>query len=132
MSLNTTENFTYLGSVISNVVLVNSDLDGCLNKANSSFGHLSIRVWKNHMLQHKTRIQVYTAVIIHTLLYGAETWALYMKQIRLLKWFHQWCLCDIMCIKGQDYVSNEDILQRTYQAQSQFYSSCSCAGLIML
>ena len=40
------------------------------------------------------------------------TWILYQKQIRLLDWFHQRCLCSILCIKRQDYVSNEEVLKK--------------------
>ena len=47
------------------------------------------------------------AVIVPSVVYGAETWALFRKQIGLLKVFHQRCLR----IKWQDYVSNE-VLKR--------------------
>ena len=51
-------------------------------------------------------------VVVPTLLYGAETWVLYRKQIRLLERFHQRCLRSILGIKWQDHVSNEEVLQR--------------------
>ena len=50
--------------------------------------------------------------IVPTLLYGAETWVLYRKQIRLLERFHQRCLLSILFIIWQDYVSNEEVLKR--------------------
>ena len=51
------------------------------------------------------KIQVYRAIVVPNLLYGAETWILYRKQIRLLdmpkstwaeewnKWFHRMAKC---------------------------------------
>ena len=45
------------------------------------------------------KMQVYRAVVIPTLLNGAETWLLYQKQIRLLDRFHQRCLRSILGIK---------------------------------
>ena len=39
-------------------------------------------------------------------------WFLYRKQIRLLKRFHQRCLCSILGIKWQNHVSNEEVLKR--------------------
>ena len=57
------------------------------------------------------KIQVYKAVIVPTLLYGAETWVLYRKQIRLLGQFHQRCLRSILGIKWQDHVSKEEVLK---------------------
>ena len=58
------------------------------------------------------KIQVYTAIVIPTLLYGAETLVLYQKQIRLLEWFYQCCLHSILGIKCQNYISNEEVLKK--------------------
>ena len=45
--------------------------------------------------------------------YGAETWVLYRKQMRLLERFYQRCLHSILGIKRQGRVSNEEVLKRT-------------------
>ena len=103
-SLNSVEHFTYLGSVISNDTTINKDLDNRLARASSAFGRLHERVWQNHSLCLSTKIQVYRAVVVSTLLYGCATWVLYRKQIRLLEQFHQRCLRSIMGIKWQEYV----------------------------
>ena len=71
-SLNAVEHFTYLGSVISSDATVSKDLDNPLSKASSSFGRLSQRVWQSHSLRLPTKLQVYRAVVVPTLLYGAE------------------------------------------------------------
>ena len=86
------------------------DLNYCLPKASSSFGGLSKRVWQSHSLRLSTKIQVYGAVVIPILLYGAETWILYRKQIRLLDRFHQRCLRSILGTKWQNCMSNEKVL----------------------
>ena len=86
--------------------------DNHLPKASSSFGRLSKRVRQSHLLSLSTKIQVYRAVIISILLYGAETWVLYWKEIRLLEQFHQCCLHSILGIKWQDHVSNKEVLKR--------------------
>ena len=57
------------------------------------------------------KIQAYRAVVVPTLLYGAETRFLYRKQIRLLERFHQRFLHPIIGIKWQDYLSNEEVLK---------------------
>ena len=110
--LSTVGHFTYLGSIISNYATISKDLDNRLSKASNSFGRLSKRVWQSHSLHLSTQIQVYRAVVIPTLLYDAETWVLYQKQIRLRERFHRRCLRPILGIKCQDYVSNEEILKR--------------------
>ena len=111
-NLNAVEHFTYLRSVISNDASVSKDLDNRLSKASSSFGRLSKRVWQSHSLRLSTKLQVYRAVVVTTLLYGADSWVLYRKQIRLLEQFHQRCLCSILGIKWQDHVSNEEVIKR--------------------
>lgn len=39
-----------------------------------------------------TKVRVYVAVVIRTLLYAAETWVLYQKHVQLLERFHQTAL----------------------------------------
>ena len=97
-NLNAVEHSTYLGSVISNDATVSKDLDSRVSKASGSFGRLSKRVWQSHSLRLSTKLQVYRTVVVTTLLYGAETWVLYRKQIRLLERFHQRCLRSILGI----------------------------------
>ena len=53
----------------------------------------------------------YRSVVIPILLYSAETWVLYQKQIRILEQFHQHYLRSILDIKWQDHVSKE-VLKR--------------------
>ena len=111
-NLNAMEHFTCLGSVISSDATVSKDLDNRLSIASSSFGRLSKRVWQSHSLRLSTKLQVYRAVVVTTIMYGAETWVLYRKQIGLLERFHQRCLRSFLGIKWQDHVSNEEVLKR--------------------
>ena len=69
-------------------------------------------VWNSHSLRLTTKIKIYRAFVISTLIYGAETWTLYRTQVRLLERFHQRCLRSILNIKWHDYVSNEDVLEK--------------------
>ena len=72
----------------------------------------AVRVWQSHSLRLSTKNQVYRAVVVPTLPYGAETWVRYRKEIRLLERFHQRCLHSILGIKWQDQVSNKEALKR--------------------
>ena len=87
--LNSLEKFTYLGNIISNDASNTKDVGHRLTKASSSFGHLQHRVWQNHSFHLMTKVRVYVAVVISTLLYAAETWVLYRKHIKLLEHFRQ-------------------------------------------
>ena len=110
--LNAVEHFTYLGSVIANDATTTKDVDNRIAKASISFGRLKKRVWQKHSLRLSTKIQVYRAAVLTTLLYGAETWVLYRKQVKLLERFHQRCLRSIMGIKWQDFITKEEVLER--------------------
>ncbi|BHF75576.1 hypothetical protein SprV_0501867700 [Sparganum proliferum] len=56
---------------------------------------------------------MYKAVILPTLLYGAETWTVYTKQARRLNHFHLICLRRILRLKWQDRTPDTDVLERT-------------------
>ena len=111
-NLNAVQHFIYPRSVISDDATVSKNLDNRFSKANSSFGRLSKRVWQSYSLRLSTKLQVYRAVVVLNLLYSAETWGLYRKQIRLLERFHKRCLRSILGIKWQDHVLNEEVLKR--------------------
>nr|VZI17333.1 unnamed protein product [Spirometra erinaceieuropaei] len=56
---------------------------------------------------------MYKAIILPTLLYGAETWTVYAKQARRLNHFHLSCLRRILRLNWQDRIPDTDVLERT-------------------
>nr|VZI27581.1 unnamed protein product [Spirometra erinaceieuropaei] len=56
---------------------------------------------------------MYKAVILPTLLYGAETWTVYTRQARRLNHFHLSCLRRILRVNWQDRIPDTDVLERT-------------------
>ena len=82
--LKNSENFTYLGSNLSFSGDLTNEIQRRINPASSAFGHLSKSVFGNQDLTIHTKIAVYNAVIISTILYGCETWVPYRRHIRLL------------------------------------------------
>ncbi|XP_071510462.1 uncharacterized protein [Diadema antillarum] len=109
--LKTIDQFTYLGSTITSNARVDKEIDNRLAKASSAFGRLHDRVWKNNHLKKQTKISVYRAVVLPTLLYGSESWALYRHHLRLLERFHQRCLRFILNIHWNDFVTNIKVLE---------------------
>lgn len=57
-------------------------------------------------------ILVYKSVVVTSFLYGCEAWVLYRKHVQLLEPLHQRSLRSIMGIKWQDYVTNNEVLER--------------------
>ncbi|KAL0156964.1 hypothetical protein M9458_048210 [Cirrhinus mrigala] len=81
-----------------------------LQKQTVPSGRIYKRVWHNKQLKQSTKISVYRATVLNTLLYGSD-------QLRLLERFHQRCLRTILGIHWSDYVTNtvsiEALLLRT-------------------
>eukprot|EP00745_Piridium_sociabile_P040226 TRINITY_DN767_c0_g1_i3.p1 TRINITY_DN767_c0_g1~~TRINITY_DN767_c0_g1_i3.p1 ORF type:complete len:1045 (-),score=247.16 TRINITY_DN767_c0_g1_i3:182-3316(-) len=110
--LNNVDTFTYLGSCITSTCSMDREVSNRISKASASFGRLSARVWNERGLTQKTKIAVYKAVVLTSLLYGCETWTLYRRQVKTLDQFHLRCLRRILRISWQDGVSNTEVLRR--------------------
>ena len=87
--LKNSENITYLGSPLSFSGDLTNEIQRCTNHASSAFGHMSKHVFGNQNLTIHTKIAVYNAAIISTILYGCETWDPYSRHIWLLVFLHQ-------------------------------------------
>lgn len=111
-TLNNVESFTYLGSCLTSNCSMDKEVSNRLSKAGASFGRLWPRVWSVRGIKLPTKLAVYKAVVITSLLYGCETWTLYRKHIRALDQFHLRCLRRIMDISWEDRVSNTGVLRR--------------------
>nr|VZH98192.1 unnamed protein product [Spirometra erinaceieuropaei] len=94
--LQVVESFPYLGSTLSRNTKIDDEVANRISKANQAFGRLQSTVWNRHGLQLSTKLKMYKAVILPTLLYGAETWTVYAKQARRLNHFHLSCLRRIL------------------------------------
>ena len=74
-------------------------------------GRLSKRVGENRLLKMGTKVRVYVACVVSTLLYGSETWTTYFHQERRLNTFHIRCLMQIMGITWRDKIPNSEVLR---------------------
>lgn len=106
------EHFPYLGSILSTQSNCSKEIENRLQASHTAFGRLSTRVFKNKDLTIQTKVMVYKAVVVSTLLYACETWTIYSKDLKKLEQFHQKKLRTIMQIKWDDYVSNINVLKR--------------------
>ncbi|BHF74356.1 hypothetical protein SprV_0501744200 [Sparganum proliferum] len=111
--LQVVENFPYLGSTLSGNTKIDDEVANRISKASQAFGRLRSTVWNRHGLQLSTKLKMYKAVILPTLLYGAETRTVYTKQARRLNHFHLSCLRRILRLNRQDRIPDTDVLERT-------------------
>ena len=86
--LDAVSQFTYLGSTITDNLSLDAEIDKRIGKAASTLARLTARVWSSPKLSVKTKMAVYNACVISTLLYGSETWTMYAGQERRLNSFH--------------------------------------------
>ena len=107
-----TENFTYLGSNLSFSGDLANEIQRHINLASSAFGHLSKHMFGNQNLTIQTKIAVYDAVVISTILYSCKTWVKYRCHIRLLKSFHIRCLQFILGLRWWHKVTHSEIRSR--------------------
>ncbi|BHF76310.1 hypothetical protein SprV_0501940800 [Sparganum proliferum] len=92
---------------------IDDEVANRITKASQAFGRLQSTVWNRHGLQLSTKLKMYKAVILPTLLYGAETWTVYSKQARRLNHFHLSCLRRILRLNWQDRIPDTEVLERT-------------------
>ena len=111
-ALKTVEQFTYLGSTVTSDAKMDKEIVTRIGKASSAFGGLHSRLWKEHDVSRRTKIDVYKAVVITTLLYSAESWTPYRKHIAQLDAFHMRCLRQICQISWDDKIKNSTILSQ--------------------
>ena len=64
------------------------------------------------MFSTRVKGKIYRAIVISTLLYGAESWTLYTSQVHKLHAFMMRHLRAIMKITWKDKVTNKEILER--------------------
>lgn len=113
VELNTVPFFKYLGSVVTSTTKADTDVVDKINKASRSFGTLRSKVFNNKHLKLSTKVQVYEAVCLSTLLYGAEIWTIYRRHLSQLEHFHITCLQKILGITWKERLTHAQILNKT-------------------
>ena len=108
------DKFTYLGSTLSRNVVINTEIVARLAKANFAFGTLSKSVWDRRGIRAQTRIKVYRAAVMTTLLYGSETWTVYGRHNTDLNHFHTMHLrkLPVLGTWWQEKIADTEVLAR--------------------
>jgi hypothetical protein len=122
--------FPYLGSTYEASGGQERELCSRMAKASAAFKQLRQRVFKNQGITLACKLQLYRAVVLSTLLYGAaECWALTVHQQRRVDAFHTRCLRSILGVGMREVqragpdgqpptlvlvpaISNEELLRR--------------------
>ena len=88
------------------------EIQNRISKATASFGRLRKRLWNSHAVTLNVKCQIYRAVVLSTLLYGTETWTIYVHQVRRLNSVMMRHLRSIMGLSLCDHIPNRVILEK--------------------
>ena len=75
----------YLGSILNSDNTVDAEVESRINKASQVFRSLSRLVWYQRKIKVSTKLKLFKAIIIPTLLYGSETWNVFQCHIQRLR-----------------------------------------------
>jgi hypothetical protein len=113
LKLNAVEKFVYLGSTLSQAVHIDDEVNSRIAKASSAFGRLRSTVWDRRGITLATKLKVYAAAVLPSLLYACETWTVYSRHAKKLNHFHMSCLRKILRIRWQDHIPDTEVLSRS-------------------
>ena len=111
--LKVVDTFTYLGGTLSRTGSLDEEISARIQKAANSFGKLEVRVWSQHKIKFETKVKVYSAFVLSSLLYTCETWTTYARHLKSLERFHQKCLRHILKVTWQSLTPDTDILSQS-------------------
>ena len=100
----------YLGSTLSQNVTIDDEVNVRIARASATFGRLHANVWNRRDISLQTKLKVYRAIVLPTLLYACETWTVYQRHAKKLNHFHTTCLRKLLNIKWQDRIPDTEVL----------------------
>jgi len=112
VQLGLTVQFTYLGSTVTSTCDLTAEIQQLVNLTFASFGRMSKRVFTNRDLSARTKMAVYNAVCVSTLLYACQGGTPYRRHITTLEAFHIRCLQTILHVHRWDKITHVEICRR--------------------
>ena len=77
-----------------------------------TFGRLHANVWERNGIKLDTKLKVYKAEVLTTLLYACEIWKVYQCHAKRFNNFHLCCLRKMLKIKWQDKIPDTEFLNK--------------------
>ena len=105
------DSFRYLGSIVSKNGGVSEDVISRVNEGAKVSGAMN-RIWRVRSLGVNVKRMMYESIVVPTVLYGAETWGLNVREKRRLNVMEMKCLRSICGVTIRDRIRNEEIRRR--------------------
>ncbi|VDL88721.1 unnamed protein product [Schistocephalus solidus] len=109
--LKNVEIFAFLGSTLSRYMRIDDEVAQRISKASQAFGRLQASVWNRHSIHLNTKLKMYKAGVLMTLLYRVETWTVYSNQARKLNHFHLSYIRRILKLRWQYWILDTEVLE---------------------
>ena len=106
------ESFTYLGSTIHSSGSSEPEIRRRISIARECMKSLDRNIWRSHIALD-TKLRLYKAYVLPTLLYGAGTWTITATTQRKLDAFDNWCLRRILKIPWTAHITSQEVRERT-------------------
>ena len=91
-------------------LVINDEVNARLAKASVAFRRLCKNVRNRRCITTETKVKLYRAEILTTLLYVCEAWTVYQRHARKLNNFHTTSLRKLLSIKWQEKIPDTEVL----------------------
>ena len=105
------DSFKYLGAIVGKNGGVTEDVKSRVNEGAKVSGAMN-RIWKARSLSINVKRMMYERIVVPTVLYGAETWSLNVREKKRLNVMEMKCLRNICGVTIRDRIRNEEIRRR--------------------
>ena len=82
IELKVVDSFKYIGRVISIDGSLDKEIASRISEASQAQGYLRNRLLNHHNVTLDTKLKVYKAVVLSSLLYGYENWTVYRRHLK--------------------------------------------------
>ena len=103
------DDFQYLGSIIENNGSMEAELRARIGKATRAFCSVKMIIWDRKEISKRLKVSLFKSVVMSSLLYGCETWAITGLQTLWLQAFVMGCLHGI---SKMDKVRNVEVRKK--------------------
>ena len=104
--------FVYLGSTLTEKGGSVTEIERRINLGYYKFNDLKKSIWNQSAISLKTKVQIYRATVLSTVLYGAESWTCTDKEYSRLNAFNT-KLLRVLTRKQRDEISNDRLYKLT-------------------
>ena len=135
--LESVEVVKYLGVMISGDGRMEEEVRSRIGKAARVIGVLNEPVWKRKELSRRTKLRVYNAIVVPTLMYGSETWVLNKQQesaiqateMRVLRRIAEKRMVDrVRNVEIRDELKQEGVLEKVKRSQVKWREALQGMG----